>query len=142
MPRVSRHISQNSLPTKPSRVHRSRGQPCPRTPKQNRRLLQDYLRSHPCVDCGETDIVTLQFDHRDRATKRKEVALLVVQTAWSIVQTEIAKCDVRCANCHRRRTALQLGWRRLDGARTSVRATLIEAEIFPRKSGVRLCTGC
>ena len=110
--------------------------------KQNRRLLQDYLRSHPCVDCGETDIVTLQFDHRDRATKRKEVALLVVQTAWSIVQTEIAKCDVRCANCHRRRTALQLGWRRLDGARTSVRATLIEAEIFPRKSGVRLCTGC
>src|SRR5207253_1981777 len=27
-------------------------------------------------------------------------------------------------------------------SRTTVRATLIEAEIFPRKSGVRLCTGC
>ena len=32
--------------------------------KQNRRLLQEYLRSHPCVDCGETDIVTLQFSNR------------------------------------------------------------------------------
>src|SRR5207237_8039805 len=52
---------------------------------ENRRLLRDYLRSHSCIDCGETDIVTLQFDHRDRSTKRLEVALLVLRQPWSIV---------------------------------------------------------
>jgi hypothetical protein len=29
------------------------------------------------------------------------------------LQAEIAKCDVRCANCHRRRTAASLGWNAL-----------------------------
>jgi len=80
-----------------------------RNREQNRSLIREYLRAHPCVDCGETDIVTLQFDHRDRLTKRTEVALLVVRKSWSIVLAEIAKCDVRCANCHRRRTASQPG---------------------------------
>src|SRR2546421_8931872 len=51
---------------------------------RNRRLLRAYLRSHPCMDCGETDIVTLQLDHRDRATKRQDVALLVIGKPWSV----------------------------------------------------------
>ena len=71
---------------------------------ENRHLLRAYLRSHPCVTCGESDIVTLQFDHRDRATKRQDVGILVIAKPWSVVCAEIEKCDVRCANCHRRRT--------------------------------------
>ena len=80
--------------------------------EENRRLLREYLRAHPCVDCGETDIVVLDFDHRDPAEKTHEVVLLAVHKPWSRVLTEIAKCDVRCANCHRRRTAVQYGWRK------------------------------
>jgi hypothetical protein len=30
--------------------------------------------------------------------------------AWSKVEAEMTKCDVRCANCHRRRTAAQFDW--------------------------------
>ena len=33
--------------------------------------------------------------------------------SWDVVEAEIGKCEVRCANCHRRRTAVQLGAYRL-----------------------------
>lgn len=69
-----------------------------------------YLLDHPCVDCGETDWQVLEFDHRDAVTKVKGVADLVHNHSWASVQAEIAKCDVRCANCHRRKTALDLDW--------------------------------
>ena len=38
-----------------------------------------------------------------------------------MVEAEIAKCELRCANCHRRRTAQQFDWpkRRLNGVQTS-----------------------
>ena len=78
--------------------------------QENRPLLREYLRAHPCVDCGETDIVVLDFDHRDPARKRYAVTVLAVHKPWPRVLDEIAKCDVRCANCHRRRTAFQFNW--------------------------------
>jgi hypothetical protein len=75
-----------------------------------------YLRSHPCVDCGETHPVVLDFDHIDPATKRMEIGrMLLLPWSWRTIQAEIAKCAVRCANCHRRRTARQFGWYRLLG---------------------------
>lgn len=78
---------------------------------QLRQRLAAYLRAHPCVDCGTTDIRVLELDHRDAATKTAGVAALLRRTlSWEAVAAEIAKCDVRCVNCHRRRTAIQLGW--------------------------------
>lgn len=71
----------------------------------------EYLRTHSCVDCGETDIRKLEFDHRDGSTKTMEVTKMVGRRNWSTIEQEIDKCDVRCANCHRRRTARQQGWK-------------------------------
>ena len=70
-----------------------------------------YLLSHPCVDCGETDPIVLEFDHLDSATKIATISEMVQQQRpWEIIMNEIDKCQVRCANCHRRRTAKQQGW--------------------------------
>jgi hypothetical protein len=82
--------------------------------------LTRYLESHPCVDCRETDIRCLEFDHVDPAQKAYNVSsMLRSQRPWKEILKEIEKCDVRCANCHRRRTARMFGsWRHrawLDG---------------------------
>jgi hypothetical protein len=73
-----------------------------------RRQRWDYLLAHPCVDCGEADPVVLEFDHR--GNKRAQIVdLMRKHASWTDVLAEIQKCDVRCANCHRRRTAKARG---------------------------------
>lgn len=77
--------------------------------KRNREFVADYLRAHPCVDCGETDIVVLQFDHQGNKTAQIS-DLLQRECSLKRIQDEIAKCEVVCANDHARRTARAFGW--------------------------------
>ena len=70
--------------------------------------MWDYLKKHPCVDCGEKDPIVLEFDHLK--DKLIEVSRLVQYTSMNKMQNEIEKCEIRCANCHRRKTAIQFGW--------------------------------
>lgn len=73
--------------------------------------LAEYLAEHPCVDCGEQAVRCLEFDHRDPTTKRADISKLISNAiSWPKVLTEIQKCDVRCANCHRRITVQRGGW--------------------------------
>lgn len=66
--------------------------------------IDAYLLRHPCVDCGEADLIVLEFDHV-RGTKVNNISRLRLNGApLAIIQTEIEKCEVRCANCHRRAT--------------------------------------
>lgn len=70
--------------------------------------ISTYLFEHPCVDCGEFDILVLEFDHKDRTSKVSEVSRIINSTgSISRLIVEISKCDVRCANCHRRKTAIE-----------------------------------
>ena len=64
-----------------------------------------FLDARCCTDCGETDPLVLEFDHIGD-DKAADVSRLVVDgVSWERVAQEIAKCEVVCANCHRRRTA-------------------------------------
>lgn len=78
--------------------------------KITKQYVLSYLNKHPCVDCGEKDPVVLEFDH---IFKRDEyIAILVKNGAYKKVKEEILKCEVRCANCHRRITAKRHGWQK------------------------------
>ena len=77
---------------------------------ENKQLLYTYLSEHPCVDCGETDVRVLEFDHI-RGTKSTNIArLLNNAVSWFTIEKEISKCEVRCANCHRIKTNERGGW--------------------------------
>jgi hypothetical protein len=66
-------------------------------------FLIDFFKTHPCVDCGETDPLVLEFDHlRDKSFT---IGLELRHRKWQDILDEIKKCEVVCANCHRRRTA-------------------------------------
>jgi hypothetical protein len=67
------------------------------------RYLIDYFAKRPCVDCGETDPVVLKFDHlRDKSF---DIGPSLSRRNWDSILAEMEKCQVVCANCHRRRTA-------------------------------------
>ena len=80
---------------------------------EGRTFVRRYLEAHPCVDCGEADVAVLEFDH----LRDKEGAVSALKAAAygsPRLAEEIAKCEVVCVNCHRRRTARRGNWWRLD----------------------------
>ncbi len=76
-----------------------------------RAKLFEFLSTQACVDCGENDPILLEFDHIGKDDKFKDVAkLLSGHYSWLTIEKEIAKCAIRCANCHRRKTYIESGW--------------------------------
>jgi hypothetical protein len=74
----------------------------------NRKYLLEYLETHHCVDCGESRKPCLDFDHV-KGKKHKAISEMM-DRSLSTLKKEIAKCVVRCANCHRIKTAKDQGW--------------------------------
>ncbi len=77
--------------------------------QEARQFVLQYLSMHPCVQCGESDPMVLEFHHLGR--KEKEISFMI-SGGYPIakIQSEIAKCQVLCANCHRRKTVKERGW--------------------------------
>ena len=71
---------------------------------EQRQKRYNYLMAHPCVDCGESDPVCLEFDHV-KGLKAGNISEMVGNYAWDAIEYEISKCVVRCANFHRKKTA-------------------------------------
>lgn len=104
--------------------------------------LIEFLATHPCVDCGETDPIVLDFDHLPGVEKKFTVSRAVGAStrSWSAISAEIAKCEVVCANCHRRRTAMRAGFRKhILSAGLDVPAPDVEVSRFrvPHGGGVK-----
>lgn len=77
--------------------------------QRNRKFIYNYLLTHECVKCGEKEPAVLEFDHlRDKSQNISKMT----QAAFSIenIQAEINKCQILCANCHRKKTAKEQNW--------------------------------
>lgn len=82
-----------------------------RATARNIAIAYAALEASGCVDCGLFDLCVLDFDHVAGKTSN---VIEMARSGCSVVRlrAEIAKCEVRCANCHRRRTALTVGYYR------------------------------
>jgi hypothetical protein len=81
--------------------------------KRNYAFLWRYLKMFgKCVDCGITDDRVLEFDHinGDKVSGVKRLADSLA--SLNRIKIEMRKCEVRCCNCHRIKTQIQLEWRK------------------------------
>ena len=77
-----------------------------------REFIYSYLTEHACVECGESDILVLEFDH----IEEKSYGISQMMSSGMPIEkisNELMKCEVRCANCHKRKTAKQFSWWKL-----------------------------
>lgn len=80
---------------------------------RNKAFIRDYLQENPCVDCGESDIEVLEFDHILPVGKTaRRIPGFMTYSQARILQ-EIQLCEVRCSNCHTRKTRRLQGWSRM-----------------------------
>lgn len=70
--------------------------------------LDEYLSTHPCVDCGNDEVEVLEFDHvrGEKLFNVSEYYRKALKLAR--VMAEVGKCEVRWANCHRKVTRKRL----------------------------------
>lgn len=67
-----------------------------------RQFLKELKESTPCADCGIIyPAYVMDFDHS--GNKRFNVSQMAGYSLDMVVK-EIAKCEIVCANCHRKRT--------------------------------------
>lgn len=73
---------------------------------QRRLYRNHYFATHPCMDCGITDIRLLTLDHV-RGIKKLNPAIMWTTQPWKEIQKELKKCEVVCHNCHAIRTSIR-----------------------------------
>jgi hypothetical protein len=73
-------------------------------------LYLSYMSDKSCVDCGEDRVAVLHHDHVRGEKVAGVLALINQGHPWEKVQEEIAKCEIRCANCHMIATSKRGNW--------------------------------
>ncbi len=64
------------------------------------------IKARPCQDCGgRYPVCCMDFDHRGGTLKAYNVgSMFAHHYSRELIEDEVAKCDLVCANCHRVRT--------------------------------------
>ena len=59
--------------------------------------ISNLLTTKGCIDCGEKDLVVLDFDH---IKNKKQSISRMIHRGFSLnkIIEEIEKCEIRCAN--------------------------------------------
>lgn len=69
--------------------------------KKPQAFIIKYLNENPCVECGYSNIVALEFDHIKRKGKNNNIGVLVNNgVKIKKIKKELKKCQVLCSNCH------------------------------------------
>ena len=73
--------------------------------KRNSDYIDSYKLMKGCFVCGYNKHPhALHFDHIDRSKKFKNISDLKPKASLKIINIEINKCNVLCANCHAEKT--------------------------------------
>ena len=78
------------------------------TTRRGRAWIRDYKSERGC-SCGEKHPAALDFHHRDENTKVSAISEMMMRGLKKVlILAEIEKCDLLCANCHRKKHAEKL----------------------------------
>jgi len=75
--------------------------------KDRKRILKEWFRellsTLKCSRCPESDPCCFDFHHSDPSQKEEKISVMLhkIRTKEAIL-AEMAKCEVLCANCHRK----------------------------------------
>lgn len=73
-----------------------------------RQFILDKLKVSECKDCGNNDIRVLEFDHLPEFKKEYNISdMLKSSLSINLIEIEMNKCDIVCANCHRIRSIIR-----------------------------------
>lgn len=75
----------------------------------NRRKLSEYLAARGCQTCREKDPMVLEFHHPNPDKEYQIGDMVASGYSWLAILKELAKCEVQCANDHRRIEAKKRG---------------------------------
>lgn len=75
--------------------------------RKNKLWLEDLKKTLKCNRCSEAESCCLDFHHIDPKSKEYNLCQMINQgCSQQTILEEIEKCEVLCANCHRKHHAM------------------------------------
>jgi len=102
--------------------------------RQQRRQELLKLAGGVCVHCGDT--TDLEFDHRDRNTRKFGLSGSGLDKSWEQILKEFVKCDLLCKYHHQEKTKLH---KESGGGHNKVEPTCGSAHAYTLGCRCNLC---